>query len=139
MDPERTALSLNQPWASLLINGEKSIEIRKWIPPTNLIGKRIIIHATQKVAVVNDVYSIALKYPQPTGCLLGSAVLTGFREYDQKYKWIIDSGKHMNPIGWWSENIYGWRFAEMKIFEQPIKCKGKQRFWSIPDDIIIPE
>ena len=38
------ALSLKQPWATLLAHGRKTIEIRRW--PTNRRG-RILIHAAR--------------------------------------------------------------------------------------------
>ena len=39
------ALTLHQPWASLIACGAKRIETRSWPPPKSLIGKRIAIHA----------------------------------------------------------------------------------------------
>ena len=43
------AISLWQPWASLIACGEKRYEIRSWAPSRHLIGKRIAIHAAKKV------------------------------------------------------------------------------------------
>lgn len=38
-------LSLWQPWASLVVEGVKTIETRSWPAPQSLIGQRIAIHA----------------------------------------------------------------------------------------------
>jgi hypothetical protein len=43
-----TALTLWQPWASLIAEGVKTIETRSWPAPAELIGQHIAIHAGQK-------------------------------------------------------------------------------------------
>lgn len=42
------ALTLHQPWATLIALGVKSIETRSWRAPASLIGQRIAIHAGAK-------------------------------------------------------------------------------------------
>jgi hypothetical protein len=39
------AITLWQPWASLIARGLKRYETRSWAPPASLIGKRLAIHA----------------------------------------------------------------------------------------------
>ena len=43
------AISLWQPWASLIACGDKPFETRHWAPPRELIGQTIAIHAAKKV------------------------------------------------------------------------------------------
>lgn len=43
------AISLWQPWASLIACGVKPFETRDWAPPAELIGQTIAIHAAKKV------------------------------------------------------------------------------------------
>ncbi|MCB1462115.1 MAG: ASCH domain-containing protein [Nitratireductor sp.] len=43
------AISLWQPWASLIAAGVKPYETRHWSPPRELIGQRIAIHAAKRV------------------------------------------------------------------------------------------
>jgi hypothetical protein len=43
------AISLWQPWASLIACGAKPFETRHWAPPRELIGATIAIHAAKKV------------------------------------------------------------------------------------------
>lgn len=43
------AISLWQPWASLIACGTKPYETRDWAPPRDLIGQTIAIHAAKKV------------------------------------------------------------------------------------------
>ncbi len=39
------ALTIWQPWASLIVAGAKPFEFRGWRAPRSLIGQRIVIHA----------------------------------------------------------------------------------------------
>lgn len=43
------AISLWQPWASLIACGAKPYETRSWAPPLGLIGQTIAIHAAKKI------------------------------------------------------------------------------------------
>lgn len=42
------ALTLWQPWATLVIEGIKPYEFRGWRPPAKMIGQRIVIHAAAR-------------------------------------------------------------------------------------------
>ena len=50
------AISLWQPWATLIAVGAKPFETRHWAPPRDLIGTTIAIHAAKKI----DKYGRAL-------------------------------------------------------------------------------
>lgn len=61
------ALTIYQPWASLVIEGAKPYEFRGWPPPAKMIGQRIVIHASSKAidrALVEGMYEMqALNAP----------------------------------------------------------------------------
>lgn len=42
------ALTVWQPWASLIVGGAKPYEFRGWRAPRSMIGQRIVIHAATK-------------------------------------------------------------------------------------------
>jgi hypothetical protein len=42
------ALTIWQPWASLIMAGAKPFEFRGWKPPRSIVGQRIVIHAGAK-------------------------------------------------------------------------------------------
>ncbi|MDD3416807.1 MAG: ASCH domain-containing protein [Lachnospiraceae bacterium] len=44
------AITIRQPWASLIAHGIKDIENRTWRCPTKHIGTRVLIHAAVKTA-----------------------------------------------------------------------------------------
>lgn len=55
------ALTIWQPWASLIMAGAKPYEFRKWRAHRSLIGQRIVIHASAKKIdkpMASDLYHI---------------------------------------------------------------------------------
>jgi hypothetical protein len=62
------AISLWQPWASLIACGAKRFETRSWAPPRDLIGQPIAIHAAKKIDREAVLFAQDLCYGQhPTG------------------------------------------------------------------------
>ena len=49
------AITLWQPWASLIAQGHKQIETRSWRPPLSAIRQPIAIHAAKRLVKPNDV------------------------------------------------------------------------------------
>lgn len=129
------ALTIKQPWASLIANGIKDIENRTW--KTNYRG-RIYIHASAKPAA--SLVSSVLNYEQTaqlvrTGGLdhnytskLPSSAIIG--EVD-----IVDCV--INHPSIWAEqstdpikNIYNWVLANAVLYNKPIlNVKGRLSFW----------
>ncbi len=58
------AISLWQPWASLIACGAKPYETRDWAPPPELIGQRIAIQASKKVDKAAKAFAEDLMYGQ---------------------------------------------------------------------------
>jgi ASCH domain len=58
------AISLWQPWASLIACGAKPFETRHWAPPRELIGQPIAIHAAKKVDKDAASFAVDLMYGQ---------------------------------------------------------------------------
>ncbi|NOW46218.1 hypothetical protein FHW96_002376 [Novosphingobium sp. SG751A] len=56
--PQLKALTIWQPWASLITAGAKPYEFRSWRPPASLIGQRIVIHAGK--AKVDPIVALGL-------------------------------------------------------------------------------
>jgi hypothetical protein len=79
------ALSLWQPWASLIALKEKKIETRSWKAPDYLIGHRIAIHATKSMPV----WVRAL--------LRGFAKLLGIKKYEGSWLYYLAAG--VGPFG----------------------------------------
>ena len=43
------AITLHQPWATLIALGIKSVETRSWPAPARLVGQRIAVHAGKRL------------------------------------------------------------------------------------------
>ena len=54
------ALTLHQPWASLVAAGAKPFEFRGWRPPVAMIGQRIAIHAAARKIKPADISDLVV-------------------------------------------------------------------------------
>lgn len=131
------ALSIKQPWASLIAHGIKDIENRTW--KTNFRGK-IYIHvsASKKFNISLNDEQTKLALPVLTTAFDGFmpfAAIIG--EVD-----IIDCV--INHPSIWAEKsceatIYNWLLANPVLYDKPIlNVKGKLSFW-MPDFGICPK
>jgi len=136
------AITIKQPWASLICEGIKDIENRSW--RTKFRG-RILIHAS-----ANSIkYFSALDFfgeerlkviKEKTGYVpeLPISSIIGSVE-------IIDCvSKTYNRKGdttsiWADEGQWHWVLANPILFPEPISVKGKQSFWDYPNILAEPE
>jgi len=67
------ALTVWQPWTSLITIGAKPYEFRGWRPPASLIGQRIAIHAGARLMKRSEVLALRINLARPgsypTPCL----------------------------------------------------------------------
>ena len=92
------ALTIWQPWASLIIAGVKPYEFRGWYPPASIIGRRIAIHAgARPVRKAEIAELIAARPSEQCGCpeeewiIANLGLLIHFEE-DGSGHIIIDGG-----------------------------------------------
>ena len=80
------AITLHQPWASLIALGIKTVETRSWPAPARLVGQTIAIHASKRVVKgPGDAIERELRTHLgedwgrhiPAGAVLATAVLAG--------------------------------------------------------------
>ena len=134
MPPADYALSLKQPWASLLVYGRTSIEVRAW--PTARSG-RVLIHAAR----VSDPRPEAWALVPPelrdaarlVGGIVGAAELTGCRTYRTADAFAADAHLHLNDPAWFRPPaLYGFTFANVEVL--PFReLPGWVRFFRVPD------
>ncbi len=110
------ALSLKQPWATLLAHGMKTIEIRRW--PTKRRGK-ILIHAAripdprpEAWALVPDEW---LTQAGQMGGIIGIGELTDCIVYRTPESFAADREKHLNDPAWFQDPaMFGFVFTNLK-------------------------
>lgn len=146
-------LSIQQPWASLIIGGplrgpQKPIENRTWRAPARLIGKRIAIHASKKLDLeaftelqhgLIDGFDRHWPYAKPiefpTSAVIGVATLV--RVFVGEPQGLIDP---VYPEGMpddckrWYGGPVGFELREV-VRIKPVACKGALGFWRAPGDV----
>jgi predicted transcriptional regulator len=115
------ALSLKQPFAELVVSGEKTIELRNW--NTKFRGK-FLIHASKKPD--KQAMSEFGFEELPLGVIVGEAELVEVKHYLNAKEHKKDKDKHLADDGWGN---YGFVLKDAKRIE-PISAKGQLGFWN---------
>lgn len=142
------AITIKQPWASLIVHGIKDIENRTWACPKKYLGKRVLIHASAKpdrepYMIFSDAQADTIDncvmdvcgYYKLTGSIIGSVEIVDcvinhpsiWAEKTENYTVGINPKNHENIIG--NKVVYNWVLANPVLFKQPIPAKGKLSFW----------
>jgi activating signal cointegrator 1 len=149
------ALSLTQPWATLVVTGEKKIETRSWKP--SRFGT-IAIHASKgfpkrAIEICAEKYFHEalrrLNYSADNlmlGAIIGTVDVVGYlqseifkfehelhRQLFEPYG--IDFSEKEKAFGDYSENRYGWILKNPRRLVNPVPCKGSLSLWEVPKDI----
>ena len=121
------ALTIKQPWASLIIEGYKKYEFRSW--KTNYRGK-ILIQAG--LSLEKDMkerfkdYNLEYKL----GYIIGEAEIVDCILVDEEFN---ESLRNIDPIVYGRSNHvenYAWKLENIKKYDNPIPCKGKLGLWN---------
>lgn len=132
------AITVWQPWATLLATGQKHNETRSW--KTSYRGE-ILIHAakTDHSGILLHIPMEELKHFQdagvvnklPTGTIIGKANLVDCFQIDEAYRKKL---QRENPselaFGDYTIGRYAWVMADAILFNKPIPAKGKQGLWN---------
>lgn len=142
------AITVIQPWATLLISGKKMYETRSW--KTNYRGE-ILIHAGKKdplwgiSAMGKEAWERALlaigQYGDfnrfklfPTGAIIGKANLANCVQIgNQMAERIREQHPDEYAFGDFTPGRYAWMMEDAVLFEKPIPASGKQGLWNAPD------
>lgn len=128
------ALSLRHPYAELLANGQKTIELRSW--NTKHRGK-FLIHASKYKPSLSELESFGLKLDElEFGALIGSAELTSVKNYDDldESEWENDIPLHLAGINYVT-STKGFIIKNAKKFSEPIPYKGQLNFFNVTDTV----
>jgi hypothetical protein len=135
------AITIKQPWASLIVHGFKNIENRTWACPEKYIGHRVLIHASGKPVEMrnpNSVFtktqwdSLPVEFQRKIICaedivnsaIIGSVEIIGCSiNHPSKWAEKTDASK-----GYYENPIYNWILANPILFPEPIPAKGKLSF-----------
>jgi len=129
------ALSLKQPWATMLVRGIKSIEVRRWSTPRRGL---ILIHA----AGVSDTRPEAWRHiprelrdeAEIVGGIIGSAELTGCLSYRTLAEFLRDRELHRNDPSWFEPGLFGFQFVAPQLLPFR-KYAGWMRFFQVDEAV----
>lgn len=121
------AITIKQPWASLIIDGYKKYEFRSW--KTNYRGK-ILIHAGMNLEkdMVVRFKNYNLNYI--CGAIIGEAEIVDCILVDENFN---EKLKSIDPIVYGKSNhteSYAWKLDNIKKYDEPIYIKGKLGLWN---------
>ena len=132
------ALTLWEPWATLLAKGIKEIETRSWHPHRNMkLPQTILIHAASrpvKPLELRLLYEELELNPPDIKSFSLSAIIGAvcFDNYFLMTQEIIEQVEETSDTeiacGLWAPGRWGWNCSNPILFDQPIPCKGQQLF-----------
>ena len=123
-------LSVCQPFAELIVQGKKTIELRKW--NTKFRGE-FLVHAPQKIRL-DECKRLKIKPEMIVGAIIGKVELIDVREYENTAQIKIDSKKHLASNDE-SGNKYGFILQNPKQLRVPIPCNGQLNFFEFRSEL----
>jgi hypothetical protein len=155
------ALTLTQPWATLIACGAKRIETRSWA--TDFRG-RIAIHAAKGLGPIGgkrglyaqccevpfrDVIADAFKSTRgeafdaarelPLGAIVATADLVDVHRIDMKLRAQVQA-QTITPFemdfGDYTSGRYAWFLENVRPFTEPITCNGALGLWDVPPEVM---
>lgn len=135
------ALTLHQPWASLIAAGLKQYETRSW--SASYRGP-LAIHAGQQngeldlTAVLTDKERAKLPSVLPSGAVVCLAHLVDVVKSEQIATDPEFAVSRESRLGNFAPGRYGWKLQIVKVFDPPIPARGAQGLWEWPMPIDEP-
>ena len=143
------AITLWQPWASLVAVGAKTSETRSWRPPASLVGEGLAIHAAARPPRLSECPpGVSWPWTQglPLGAVVATATLVDAFEVDTFTMvggqcWKGGCGISSDPAGYISREVrvdglghyaFGrWvrMLADVVALDEPIPARGRQGIW----------
>ena len=131
------ALSMIQPWASLVAYRQKKNETRSFACPKKVIGMRVAIHASLTKSAIQDgtaakLWALtALELPEewPLGSIVAVVTITGCTPTEKVRDRVDDFEK---AFGDYSSGRFAWHLDDVRKLREPIPMKGMLGFWTVP-------
>jgi hypothetical protein len=157
-----SAITVWQPWASLIAIGAKPWEFRDYAAPASKVGTRIAIHAGARPARLDEMmgllWALGGRARKATGLLLGPEMIDLLEgaangELTLPYSSIVCTAVLGKPIR--DEELakqmgfeqiadsyrhehsnYGWPLTDVVPLQPVVPARGKQGLWpvTLPDD-----
>lgn len=124
------AINLDQPWAELILQGRKTIELRTRRP--GRLG-RLALRANLRV--LNSFCEKFALDPDslPSGALVGTVLVVEVIHFDQRL-WEATRDQHLSDAfgpGRW----LGWRLEDPRRLAEPIPLRGLPGMFTLPEEL----
>ena len=119
-------LSICQPFAELIIQDKKTIELRNW--NTNYRGE-FLVHAPIKIRK-EDCKKLKIDEKLTTGAIIGKAEIYDVKKYHSTKEIQNDKNKHFSSKKF-QEKMYGFILKNPKPLRIPIPWKGQLGFFDV--------
>jgi len=152
------AITLHQPWASLICDRHKSSETRSWAPTRSLIGQTIAIHAGKNRECIDwfpDFYGDGKSLP--LGAIVCTARLAGVFQvsvienskiegkacdqhdhyHDIAYSENRSASVVIDDMGDYSLGRWIWCVDEVKPVNRIVPIRGYQGLWDVDVDFVM--
>lgn len=120
-------ITIKQPWATLIMQGDKRFEFRNW--QTAYRGE-LLIHAGKSID--KEAIKRLEKYlPKelPLGKILGKLRLVDCIKMSPEFKEeLLKENRDIYTKSFFKEN-YGWQVDNVQVFDEPIEAKGHLSLW----------
>lgn len=120
-------LTIKQPWATLIMQGDKRFEFRSW--QTKYRGE-LLIHAGK--GIDKEAIKRLSKYlpaELPLGKILGRVTLVDCIKMSPEFKEkLLKENTDIYTESSFKEN-YGWQINNVQVFDEPIEAKGHLSLW----------
>ena len=119
-------LSICQPFAELIIQNKKTIELRKW--NTNFRGE-FLVHAPIKIRK-KDYKKLKIKENLTTGAIIGKVELYDVKKYESLKEIQEDRNQHFSTKKF-QKKTFGFILKNSKPLRIPIPWKGQLGFFDV--------
>jgi hypothetical protein len=107
------ALTVQDPWATLIADGRKLCENRSWRPHGVKVGERFAIHRGGK-----------------GGCIIATVRLLAVTTAPHARRMLgRPQWKHIDDGGWC------WIIGEVRRLRRPVPCSGRLGLWDAPPSV----
>lgn len=146
------ALTIWQPWATMIALGWKPIENRGWCPTERQLadGERFAIHAATRPMDAHT-WDAALLVAANAGFHLDDAEEAQFlRRCRRESGSVVATARFGLPMSscldegqypdfhrlWWDRHSYGWLLNNVQAVA-PVAVRGRQGLWNLPGDTVL--
>ncbi|MCH2604763.1 MAG: ASCH domain-containing protein [Candidatus Nitrosopelagicus sp.] len=125
-------LSVCQPFAELIVQGKKTVELRKW--NTKFRGE-FLVHAAKNI-LLEDCNRMNLPPKSMiTGAIIGKVSLVDVKKYNSEKELFADRKKHHAETDY-IKNRYGFILEKPKQLKVPIPYNGQLNFFEFKPEVL---